>query len=173
MHETAQDLAGLQDLLDRSMAGAGPHLRDIINEPRRIDARGLAEWLTGMRLLVLATTTADGRPLAGPVDGIFYRGAFHFSTGADAVRLRHIRARPHVSATHLPGEERAVTVHGRASVLDLRAEAQSGLRQCLLDVYLPRMPDYEQFIDSGPVVVRIDAEKMFSFRLEPVSAGEA
>ena len=173
MHETAQDLARLQDLLDRSMADAGPHLRDIITESRRIDAAGLADWLTGMRLLVLATATADGRPLAGPVDGVFYRGAFHFSTGPDAVRLRHLRARPQVSATHLPGEERAVTVHGRAVELDLRAEAQAGLRQCLLDVYLPRMPDYETFVDSGPLYMRIDADKMFSFRLELVSGGAA
>src|SRR5579863_10153236 len=109
VHETAHDMVALQDLLDRSMAGAGPHLRDIITEERRVGATELCERLQGMRLLVLATVTADGRPLVSPVDGIFYRGAFHFSTGPDAVRLRHIRRRPDVSATHLPGEEFAVT----------------------------------------------------------------
>ena len=39
-----------------------------------------------MCLLVVATVTADGRPIAGPVDGIFYRGAFHFGTSPDAIR---------------------------------------------------------------------------------------
>ena len=45
-----------------------------------------------MRLLALATVTADGRPIVGPVDGIFYRGAFWFGSAPDSVRFRHIRA---------------------------------------------------------------------------------
>ena len=57
-----------------------------------------------MSLLALATVTADGRPLVSPVDGIFYRGAFYFGSAPDSVKFRHIRARPQVSATHLPGE---------------------------------------------------------------------
>jgi hypothetical protein len=65
-----------------------------------------------MCLLTLATVTADGRPIAGPVDGIFYRGAFHFGSAPDSVRFRHIRKRPQVSAVHLPGEELAVSVTG-------------------------------------------------------------
>jgi len=73
-----------------------------------------------MRLLTLATVTADGRPIAGPVDGIFLRGAFHFGSAPDSVRFRHIGARPQVSATHLPGEQLAVTVRGRASAVDIR-----------------------------------------------------
>jgi hypothetical protein len=32
-----------------------------------------------MRLLVVAMVTADGRPLAGPVDGYFRHGSFYFS----------------------------------------------------------------------------------------------
>lgn len=55
-----------------------------------------------MRLLALATVTSNGRPVVGPVDGIFYRGAFHFGSAPDSLRFRHIRSRPHVSATHLP-----------------------------------------------------------------------
>src|SRR3954462_13563664 len=86
---------------------------------RRLSAEQVAERLTGMTLLALATVTADGRPIVGPVDGIFYRGAFHFGSATDSIRFRHIRARPHVSATHLPGEELAVTVHGRAAPIDV------------------------------------------------------
>jgi hypothetical protein len=122
-----------------------------------------------MRLLVLATATADGRPIAGPVDGIFYRGAFHFGTSPDAVRWRHITARPRVSATHLPGEERAVTVHGRAVPVDIRAPEGAGLRQTLLEIYVPRYgPEWETgFLDTGPVYARIEAEKMFTFQMNP------
>jgi len=170
MLETAADLAALQELLDRSYESAGPHLRRIITPARRVSATELAERLTGMRLLVLATVTADGRPLAGPVDGIFYRGAFHFGSAHDAVRIRHIRARPYVSATHLPGEELAVTVHGRAELVDLQSEHGAGLRKVLLDVYVPRYgAEWEKFLDGppAPVYARIEADRMFTFQLVP------
>jgi hypothetical protein len=166
MHETPADLAALQDLLDRSYATAGTHLRRIITPERRLTAEQVAERLTGMRLLALATVTADGRPIVGPVDGIFFRGAFHFGSAPDSLRFRHIRSRPHVSATHLPGEELAVTVHGRAQMADV--SRGSGFRQALLDVYVPRYgARWEQFLDSGPVYARIDAHRMFTFHLEP------
>src|SRR3954471_11824068 len=124
VHETQADLAALQELLDRSYASAGPHLLRIHTPERRLCAAQIAERLTGMRLLALATATADGRPVVGPVDGIFHRGAFHFGSSPDSVRFRHIRSRPHVSAVHLPGEELAVTVHGRAVPIDVGSDAE-------------------------------------------------
>lgn len=167
MRETAEDIAVLQAILDRSYASAGAHLRRIITEERRLDARQVADRLTGMCLLALATSTADGRPIVGPVDGVFFRGAFHFGSSPDSVRFRHIRARPHVSATHLPGEELSVTVHGRAVPVDVSRSGDTELRQCLLDVYTPRYgPEWESFIDSGPVYARIEPDRMFTFHME-------
>jgi nitroimidazol reductase NimA-like FMN-containing flavoprotein (pyridoxamine 5'-phosphate oxidase superfamily) len=167
MHETRDDLVRLQELLDRSFAGAGPHLLGIITPERRLSAEELSGRLTGMRLLALATASADGRPFVGPVDGIFLRGAFHFGSSPKSLRYRHMRARPDVSATHLPGEELAVTVHGRAVEVDVRAPEGAELRRALLDVYVPRYgPEWEQFLDSGPVYWRIDAERMFSFHMD-------
>jgi nitroimidazol reductase NimA-like FMN-containing flavoprotein (pyridoxamine 5'-phosphate oxidase superfamily) len=168
LRETAGDLVALQELLDRSFASAGPHLLAIITPERRLRAEQLVARLVGMRLLVLATVTADGRPLVGAVDGIFYRGAFHFGTSMDSVRFRHLRRRPQVSATHLPGEEFAVTVHGRAAEIDIADEANAGFRSTLLDVYVPRYgAQWEEFLDCGPVYARIDAEKMFTFAMQP------
>ena len=162
MHETPDDLAALQDLLDRSYASAGEHLLRIHTPERRLAAAELAERLDGMCLLTLATATADGRPIVGPVDGIFFRGGFHFGSSPDSVRFKHIRARPQVSATHLPGEELGVTVHGRAVPVDVERAAE--FRQTLLDVYVPRYgPEWEKFLDSGPVYARIDPERMFAF----------
>ena len=167
MRETPADLAALQELLDRSYDKAGAHLRRIITPERRLSAEQVAERLTGMRLLALATATADGRPIVGPVDGIFFRGAFHFGSSPDSVRFRHIRARPQVSATHLPGEELSVTVHGRASMVEVRDPAAADFRQALLDVYVPRYgPEWEEFLDSGPLYARIDAERMFTYYME-------
>ena len=147
------------------MAGAGEHLRGIITGERRLSAAELAGRLPGMRLLVVATVTADGRPLAGPVDGYFLHGTFWFSSGRNSVRMRHLAARPAVSAIHLPGEELAVTVHGRAELVDLREPAAAELRQAMLDWYVPRQgPEFETWLDQLDAVgARIAAEKMFTF----------
>jgi hypothetical protein len=80
MHERPEDLAALQTLIDDSYAHANPHLLGIHEPARRLSAQAVADELTGMRLLVLATTTRDGRPITGPVDGVFHRGRFHFGS---------------------------------------------------------------------------------------------
>src|SRR5213596_1484893 len=135
VRETPDDLTALQDLLDRSYASAGAHLLRIHTPERRLSAAQVGERLDGMCLLALATVTADGRPLVGPVDGIFYRGAFHFGSSPDSMRFRHIRSRPQVSAAHLVGEELAVTVHGRATPVDTRPDTGAAFREALLEVY--------------------------------------
>ena len=165
MLETPEELDNLQQLLDRSMAGAGEHLRGIITGERRLSAAELAGRLPGMRLLVVATVTADGRPLAGPVDGYFLHGTFWFSSGRNSVRMRHLAARPAVSATHLPGEELAVTVHGRAELVGLREPAGAELRQAMLDWYVPRQgPEFETWLEAlDAVAARIEPEKIFTF----------
>lgn len=172
MHETPEDLAALQGLLDRSHAEGGPHLREIITADRRLGATELVERLQGMCLIVVATVTADGRPLTGPLDGIFYRGSFHFGSGAESVKMRHLRVRPQVSATHLPSEELCVTVHGRAVPVDLTAPEHAGFRRTLLDVYVPKYGEgwATDFLDLGPRYVRIQADKMFTFHMESGAA---
>ncbi len=172
MLETPQEMTALQTLLDASMATAGPHLRDIADE-RGLSAVELTQRLQGMRLLVLATVTADGRPLAGPVDGYFLHGTFWFSTGRDAVRLRHLARRPACSATHLPGEELAVTVHGRAEYWALDDPANEELRQAMLDQYLPKAgPEFEEGLEAMDAVgIRIVPEKMFTFHMDSQTDG--
>ncbi len=164
MHETPDDLARLQALLDTSYGSAGSHLRNVITPERRLSAADLADRLQGMCLLVLATVTRDGRPMAGPVDGVFYRGHWYFGSAPDSLRMAHIRRDAAVSATHLPSEALSVTVHGRASLVDLAAEEQAGFRRTLLDIYVPRYgPDWEAVLDGGAVYARIDAARMFTF----------
>jgi Pyridoxamine 5'-phosphate oxidase len=114
MRETRQDLSDLQALLDTSYDNAGSHLKGVITPDRRMDANQVCDALVGMKLLTLATVTADGRPLAGAVDSFFYRGHFWFGSSNRAIRMKHIAGRPHVSAVYLPGEHLSVTVHGRA-----------------------------------------------------------
>jgi nitroimidazol reductase NimA-like FMN-containing flavoprotein (pyridoxamine 5'-phosphate oxidase superfamily) len=168
VHESHAEVAALQELIDRSYASAGAHLLSIHTRQRRMSAEELVERLTGACLLALATVTADGHPLVGPVDGVFYRGAFHFGSAPNSVRLRHLRARPHVSATHLPGEELAVTVHGRANPIDVRGAEAAGFRQMLLAVYGPRYGEdaRERFlVESGALYARIEPDRMFALRV--------
>ena len=167
MLETPEDLDRLQQLLDRSMAGAGSHLRGIITGERRLTAQQLCDRLQGMRLLALATVTADGRPLVGPVDGYLLHGSFYFSSGRDSVRMRHLAARPATSATHLPGDELAVTVHGRAELFDVSDPAHGELRQAMLDHYLPLQgPEFETWLNEIDAIgARIVADKMFTFSM--------
>jgi len=168
MYETPEEMDRLQELLDRSMEGAGPHLRSIITEERRLSAAQLCERLQGMRLLAVATVTADGRPILGPVDGYLLHGSFYFSSGRDSVKMRHLAVRPSVSATHLPGDELAVTVHGRAELFDVLDPARSELRDAMLDYYLPRQgPEFETWLYGAKSIgARIEAEKFFTFHLE-------
>jgi nitroimidazol reductase NimA-like FMN-containing flavoprotein (pyridoxamine 5'-phosphate oxidase superfamily) len=166
VHETASDLTALQALIDRSYAAAGPHLLAIHEPERRLTAQQVSERLTGMCLLSLATVTADCRPIVGPVDGVFFRGAFHFGSAANSVRFRHIRARPQVSATYLPSEELAVTVHGRAAPIDISAAEHAAFRRTLVDIYVPIYGEQweHEFLEAvSPVYARIDAERMFTF----------
>src|SRR5690242_11132552 len=131
MLETPEELSALQNLLDTSAATAGPHMRDIITDERRLNATGLTRRLQGMCLIPVPTVAADGRPLTGPVDGSFRHGAWWFSSGPEAVRIRHLRARPAVSVTYLPGEEMSVTAHGRAELFELHGPECADLRQAM------------------------------------------
>jgi hypothetical protein len=163
MQEHPQDIAALQDVIDRSYAAAGPHLLAIHTPEQRLSAEEVCSRMTGMRLLALATISAAGRPVVGPVDGIFFRGAFHFGSAPESVRARHIAARPWVSATHLPGEELAITVHGRAEPVDVSA---GDFRQALLDIYVPRYGEsWADMLDGGAIYWRIEAERMFTFAM--------
>jgi hypothetical protein len=81
--------------------------------------------------------------------------------------MRHLAARPAVSATHLPGEELAVTVHGQAELFELRDPAAAELRQAMLDWYVPRQgPEFESWLNAlDAVAARIEPAKMFTFSM--------
>lgn len=127
-----------------------------------------------MVLLVAATTTGDGRPLVGPVDGYFIHGCFYFSSGRNSVRMRHLSRRPAISATYLPGEELAVTVHGSAELFELGDPARPELRRAMLAHYRPLQGSaFEEWLDAEDVLAaRIEPNKMFTFQMEGSSTPE-
>jgi hypothetical protein len=111
--ETATEIRALQDLLDRSHAASTAHLREIIRDDRRLTATDLVLLLTGMRVISVATVTAQGHPRISAMDGHFLHGSWSFSTSGTAAKARHMHARPDVSVAHVDGEELALFSHGR------------------------------------------------------------
>ena len=117
MYEEPADIAWLQQLLDRSLAGAGEHLHSIIRPDRAVPAGELAERLTGMRTLALSTVSASGRPRISGVDGHLLRGRWIFTTSGSSVKAADLRSRPAVSAAYLEGDTFGVFTHGDAEFL--------------------------------------------------------
>lgn len=118
MHETPEQLAELQALLDASLARSTSHLRSIIGSERSITAAQLSQVLTGMQTLALSTVTAKGEPRISAVDGHFLNGKWHFGTARGAAKARHLAARPAASAAHVRGEELGVFTHGTVEALN-------------------------------------------------------
>lgn len=112
--ETQAEMDGLQALMDVSYARSSAHLREIVSGASRLDARRLVDELVGMKVLSLATVTANGQPRISAVDGHFLHGRWTFGTDGNAVKARHLRVRPAVSAAHIDGERLGVFCHGEA-----------------------------------------------------------
>ncbi len=165
VHEIDDDVEALQHLLDDSYAQMGAHMQTIHTPERRVAAADLVRVLRGVRVLSLATVTANCEPRVGPVDGLFYRGAFWFGSGQESLRFRHLRARPSVSGAHTVGETFAVIVHGVAHEVDVRTAYGGGFHDYLLEVY----PDGDTWYppDEKPAYARIEGRRMYAYAFEP------
>jgi hypothetical protein len=119
MLETHDELTALQHLFDTSLRRSGEHLRSIIHEGSRTpSAEAVSRQLDGMKVLVVATVSVDGRPRTSAVDGHFLHGRWVFTTSGDAVKCRDLRRNPALSASYIDGERFAVFTHGDAEFLD-------------------------------------------------------
>jgi hypothetical protein len=117
MHETAAELAALQDLLDASFARASAHLTGIMAPDRRLTAEQLAADLTAIAVLNVATVTSRGEPRLSAVDGHFLHGRWHFTTDGNSPKARQLQARPATSVSYTPRDGYGVFCHGRARFL--------------------------------------------------------
>jgi general stress protein 26 len=127
MHETPDEIASLQRLIDDSHGRATEHLRGIINDERTLSAANVVGLLTGMKVLSVATVTARGEPRVSAMDGHFLHGTWTFGTSRSSAKARHLAARPAVSVAHVDGEDLAVFSHGR--VVELADEELAAVDQ--------------------------------------------
>jgi len=99
------------------------------------DGRGLLPWSWAEERLFrghnywLATTRPDGRPHVMPVWGLWWEGAFYFSTGDKTVKAQNLAANPHCVVCPALGDE-AVILEGTVELLP----ASPGL-QALWEAY--------------------------------------
>ncbi len=112
MHETAEDLARLQDELDRSFESAGSHLAGIFGADRLSATDLVARW-PGIVEIHLAVTTSDGAPMVAPIDAQLFRGRVWFGLPGASVRARLLRRDARVSASYADGSF-GLIVHGVA-----------------------------------------------------------
>ena len=111
VRETADDLAALQSLLDRSFGGSGSHLRSAFSQDRRLSADALVAALPGLFEMHLAALAGDGAPLVAPVDGFLLTGRLCVGFPPASLRARLLRRDPRVSASYV-GADVAFIVHG-------------------------------------------------------------
>jgi hypothetical protein len=135
MYETEDDVRRLQELLDRTLAHANPHLTSIVSPERRLTARQVVTYLQGTKHVAFATVNERGEPRVAPLDGVFVRGRFTASTGGQAARLRHLRANPACSAVHMDGDRVGIAVHGHARIFGQGDEGVEEIDRVWTELY--------------------------------------
>jgi uncharacterized pyridoxamine 5'-phosphate oxidase family protein len=163
VYETESQIQALQDLLDASFQAGGGHLLSIMAPERRLTARQLVNYLTGIKHVALATVTSACEPRVSPLDGIFLWGHFYAGTDARSLRARHIRRRPAVSLTHFDGDRVGIVAHGQAATIRRADEEGRRIDEILTGIY------GSSPFDLAPEVVyfRLDAERMFTYAPHP------
>ncbi|MGE3074100.1 MAG: pyridoxamine 5'-phosphate oxidase family protein [Dehalococcoidia bacterium] len=162
MFESVEELEQLQSLLDRSYAGMNAHMADIVTPERRLSAAQVCNYLQNVKHVSFATVNARSEPFVAPLDGWFIHGRFIVSTGAGALRLRHIQANPSVSLAHVDGDEIGIWAHGVARRLtEADPPAQEWVRAAT------------EFYGSSPsgwgdiAVFLVEPRKMFAYAMDP------
>ncbi len=166
MHETGAELGELQELLDRSLAGATEHLRSIVRPGRTLTAGQLTGVLTGMCTLAVSSVTAAGEPRVSGADGHFLHGRWVFSTARSSAKARHFAARPAVSLAHLRGDDLGVFTHGTVTLLNPAAGPDDPDWAAILD-YLTSYYGSSPLSWGDVVGYRVQPHWMVAFAADP------
>jgi len=163
MYETARDLNDLQCLLDESMEKAGPHLRSIFHKKQELSPQQVSTYLQGIKHVAFSTVTSRGRPRVAPLGSVFLHGKFHGSTDMGSYRARHLKKRPWVNLVHFQGDDIAITVHGRAEIIDKNHRDFDGLNKEWVKLYGSGTLDWS----PNGIYLRIIPETMFAHATHP------
>ncbi len=115
----------LQDILDSSLATAGPAVKATFDrDERRLSAEELRAFWAETRLFAVATAGANGAPHIAPVHvAMTDDGNLEMAIFEDSVRLKDLRRDPRIAITSWAADGRIAIVYGRATeVPDSRRE---------------------------------------------------
>ena len=114
-HETADSLADLRSLIEKSSGLAGPALADSVGyAPRRMNAAELFEFWRDIRLVAMTTVGAGGQPHSAPVHAELLGWTLRVLVYDDAVRRRDIATNDRVSFTTWNADGAVAILYGRA-----------------------------------------------------------
>src|SRR4051794_7502460 len=163
MHETDEELAELQALLDRTHAGMSTeHMRDIVKPERRLSARQVAGHLQGTRHVAFATVSSRGAPLVRPLDGVFIHGRFTVGSSAGSLMARHLRRDPRCSLLYMETEDFGVTIHGRAELIEQDHRDAEAIAAVWQGIY-----GASPYSWGDVVLARIPPERMWTYASDP------
>jgi len=165
--ETDAELAELQQLFDRTLRTANPHMRSIVTPDRRLNARQVAAYLQGTKHVVFATVD-ENEPRASPLDSLFIHGRFTMSTGRRASKVRHLQANPACSAVHMDAERIAVVANGRAEWIERDHPDHDPIHDTWTDVY-----GSSPYTWGDIVFFRLNPVRMWAYAFDPTHFREA
>ena len=166
MHETEDDLAWMQSVIDHSIATAGPYLRSSFRMPTHsMSPRQIVGLLNGILDVAIATVTAKGEPRVSPIGAVFWRGRFYVPTLAAAARVRQLRRNRAVSVTYYQGVDIAIIVHGRAAFIEPPDEDFPALYELQQETSGQNVRGWGE----NPLYIRVDPDVMHTFIRDPGS----
>lgn len=164
MRETAEELATLQALIDRSHKRIGPHMK-AITDPRNyaLSAKQVVKLLDGMKTVAVAAPAPSGDPLVAPMDGWFLHGKFFFSSGGESIRINGLKRRPRASIAYFEGEKFLINAHGPVELMFKGHPDVEEIDAAFKKQYGGSAFDWS---DEG-VYVRLDADRFFTYSRTP------
>lgn len=157
VHETPDELAELQRLIDTSFSTASAHLRGIMEPQRRLTAEQIVADIPSPAVLNVATVTRAGEPRLSALDGHFLHGRWYFTTAGDSPKAMHVKRRPAVSASYTPRDGYGIFCHGDAALLDGEE------KQLLIDHCTRVYGRSPETFGEGIAYVRIDPKWLVGF----------
>ena len=169
MYESEEDVRRLQELLDRTLARANPHMLRIVKPERRLTAHQVVTYLQGIKHVAFATVNERGQPRVAPLDGVFVRGRFTVSTGGQASRLAHLRANNACSAVHMDGDRVGIAVNGHATILAAGDDGVDELDRIWTGIYGSSPFSWGKAV----VFMVIEPTSMWAYAFHPVEFPES
>ena len=128
--------------------------------------KDLAKIVALERVCRIATTGRDGRPHVVPVCHVADNDRLYFATGRDSLKVRHLRANPHLAVVvDLYAEDwsvlRGVMIQGSVSFID-RGPRFRKIRDLLYRKY-PQYPKESAIAERDSAIVEITPRHVTSW----------